>query len=99
MKAIYNEYWKAKKIEVTEHSPMLFDAEIDLYSKYGEKRLICKGCRDIRHLLEAFYSNRIEIEENENFQLEFGRFKLCFSSDSYFEVDFDEIYEIDTVKK
>lgn len=96
MKALYNEHWKAKRIEVIQASPKLFNAEIDLYSKDSEKTLICEGSRDVSALLEAFGSYRIEIEENEDSQLEFGRFKLCFTSDSYFEVDFDNIYEKNT---
>ena len=96
MKALYNEHWKTRRIEVTQASPKLFDAVIELYSKNEVKTLICEGSTDVSALLEAFDSYRIEVEENPDSQVEFGKFKLCFTSDSYFEVYFDRIYEKNT---
>ncbi len=89
----YDSGWKADKICI-EHSNDSFQVFLVLKLKDDVKNFWLKNVKDVSSLGELMNSHNIEISENDSDQLEYGRFKLGFSQESYFEIYFDQLEEI-----
>lgn len=64
---------------------------VNLFTSNNKAILDCTGATEVCDLLEVLDSDYVAVEETTDLQLEFGRFKLCFFNEGYYEVKFDDI--------
>ena len=85
-----------KNIEVTklaiEREQEQYSVYFEFTSKQGDFEVRLGGLRDIDNLLDLFEAERIWLEEENSSQVEYGRYTLGISHESYSTVVFDEIY-------
>ncbi|WP_281559952.1 hypothetical protein [Thalassomonas sp. RHCl1] len=68
-----------------------FTVTFEFISEKNPTKVTLKGIRVADNLCELLEAERLWIEECDNGQLEFGRFTLGISHESYTEVTFDEL--------
>ncbi|MEB8434487.1 hypothetical protein OO007_19775 [Cocleimonas sp. KMM 6892] len=85
-----------QNIEINEFTLKREGEEYSVYFEFtsteGSFKVKLSGVRDTYNLCDLLEAERIWIKEEKNSQIEYGRFTLGMSHESYSEFNFDVLY-------
>ncbi|MFL1454302.1 hypothetical protein ACJO5Y_07625 [Marinobacter sp. GN3S48] len=64
---------------------------LELQSSEGDQAIQLLGVREVDNLAELLEAERLWVQEDEGSQVEFGRYQLCVSGETYTEIVCDEV--------